>query len=121
MDSAQAFELADVDAIGQAALVAAGKVSAAELLDAALIRLEAARELNAVITDLFERGRAQAAELDASGRARAPHAGPLTGLPFLLKDLGASLAGSPEAMGSRALRTHVATETAWLAWRMEEA
>ena len=73
MDSAQAFELADVDAIGQAALVAAGEVSATELLDAALIRLEAARELNAVITDLFERGRAQAAELDASGRARAPH------------------------------------------------
>jgi amidase len=114
MDSAQAFELADVDAIGQAALVSAGEVSAAELLDAALIRLEAARGLNAVITDLFERGRAQAAELDASGRARAPHAGPLTGVPFLLKDLGASLAGSPEAMGSRALRTHVATETAWL-------
>ena len=34
-------------------------------------------------------------------------------MPFLLKDLGASLAGTPEAMGSRALRTHVATETAW--------
>ena len=35
-------------------------------------------------------------------------------MPFLLKDLGASLAGTPEAMGSRALRTHVATETAWI-------
>ena len=34
--------------------------------------------------------------------------------PFLLKDLGASLAGAPEAMGSRALRTHVATESAWI-------
>ena len=117
MDSSQAFELADVDAIGQAALVASGELSAAELLDAAIIRLEAARELNAVITDLFDRGRTQAAELDASGRARGPQAGPLAGVPFLLKDLGASLAGTPEAMGSRALRTHVATETSWLVER----
>ena len=32
----------------------------------------------------------------------------------MLKDLGASLAGAPEAMGSRALRTNVATESAWI-------
>jgi amidase len=89
-------------------------LSAVELLDAAIIRLEAARGLNAVIHDLFDRGRAQAAELDASGRARDDESGPLAGVPFLLKDLGASLAGTPEAMGSRALRTHVATETAWI-------
>ena len=114
MDSAQAFELADIDAVGQGALVTAGELSAVELLDAAITRLEAARDLNAVIHDLFDRGREQAAELDASGRARAPESGPLAGVPFPLKDLGASLAGAPEAMGSRALRTHVATETAWI-------
>ena len=49
MDSAQAFELADIDAVGQGALVSAGELSAVELLDAAIIRLEAARDLNAVI------------------------------------------------------------------------
>jgi amidase len=114
MDSAQAFELADIDAVGQGALVTAGELSAVELLDAAITRLEAARDLNAVIHDLFDRGREQAAELDASGRARAAESGPLAGVPFLLKDLGASLAGASEAMGSRALRTHVATETAWI-------
>jgi amidase len=114
MDSAQAFELADIDAVGQGGLVTAGELSAVELLDAAITRLEAARDLNAVIHDLFDRGREQAAELDASGRARAAESGPLAGVPFLLKDLGASLAGAPEAMGSRALRTHVATETAWI-------
>ena len=47
-------------------------------------------------------------------RAARRDAGPLAGVPFLLKDLGAALAGAPEAMGSRALRTHVATETAWI-------
>lgn len=111
MDSAQAAELAGIDAIGQAALVAAGELTAVELLDAAIIRLEAARGLNAVIADLFERGRVQAAELDASRQTTSPKSFPLYGVPFLLKDLGASLAGTPEAMGSRALRAHVATET----------
>ena len=43
--------------------------------------------------------------------------GPFGGVPFLLKDLGASLAGAPEAMGCRALRTHVATESAWIVQR----
>jgi len=106
MDTTDAFALADLDAVAQAGLVAAGEVSATELLEAAIIRLEAARSLNAVIADLFDRGREQAATLTASG--------PLAGVPFLLKDLGASLAGAQEAMGSRALRTHVAAESAWI-------
>lgn len=114
MPSPETHELADVDAIGQAALVASGDISAVELLDAAIARLDTARDLNAVITDLFERGREQAAALDSSGAARTGSAGPLAGVPFLLKDLGASLAGAREAMGSRALRDHVATENAWI-------
>lgn len=114
MDSTQAFALARLDATAQGELVATGEVSAVELLESAITRLEAARGLNAVIADLFDRGRAHAADLDTSGRLRDADAGPLAGVPFLLKDLGASLAGTPEAMGSRALRTHVATETAWL-------
>jgi amidase len=114
MDATDAFALADLDAVAQAALVASGEMSATELLEAAIVRLEASRELNAVIADLFDRGRQQAAALDASGVVRNGGSGPLAGIPFLLKDLGASLAGAPEAMGSRALRTHVATESAWI-------
>lgn len=121
MDSTTAFELAELDACGQAALLATGELSAAELLDAALIRLDAARPLNAVITDLFERGRAQAAALDASGALRGGGAGPLAGVPFLLKDLSASLAGAPERMGSRALAGYVADENAWIVDRYLEA
>jgi amidase len=66
----------------------------------------------AELADLDALGRAQAAALDQSGVLRDGKAGPLAAVPFLLKDLGASLAGAPEAMGSRALRTHVAAETA---------
>ncbi|MBP1822610.1 amidase [Mycobacterium sp. OAE908] len=106
MNTTDAFALADVDAIGQGQLVASGELTATELLEAAILRLESTRHLNAVIADLFDRGRQQAATLTASG--------PLAGVPFLLKDLGASLAGAPEAMGSRALRTHVAADSAWI-------
>ena len=106
MDTTDAFALADLDAVGQGQLVASGELTATELLDAAILRLEATRHLNAVIADLFDRGREQAATLTASG--------PLAGVPFLLKDLGASLVGAPEAMGSRALRTHVAADSAWI-------
>ncbi len=114
MDATDAFALADLDAVAQAGLVASGELSATELLEAAIARLEASRGLNAVITDLFERGRNQATALDASGELRNGGSGPLAGIPFLLKDLGASLADAPEAMGSPALRTHVATESAWI-------
>lgn len=91
MDSKHAFELAGLDAIGQAELVASGELLAAELLEAAIVRLEAVRNLNAVIADLFDRGREQAAALDTSGVLRNGGAGPLAGVPFLLKDLGAPL------------------------------
>ncbi|MEN4402035.1 amidase [Mycolicibacterium senegalense] len=121
MDSSSAFELARTDAIGQAALAAAGEVTAVELLDAAIIRVEATRGLNAVITDLFDRGRAQAAALDESGVLRGERSGPLAGVPFLLKDLGTALAGTRESMGCRALRDHVASETAWTVNRYLDA
>ena len=121
MDQNSAAALSAIDAMGQAALAAAGELTATELLDAAILRVEASRGLNAVITDLFERGRVQAAALDESGVLRGGGAGPLAGVPFLLKDLSASLAGAPEAMGSRALRDYVASESAWIVDRYLDA
>src|SRR4051812_44546302 len=96
-------DLATLDLIDHAALVRSGQATALELLDAAIARIESARSLNAVICELFDRARAQ-----ASGPLGD---GPLAGAPFLLKDLGASLAGVPERMGSVALRDHVSTAT----------
>jgi amidase len=96
-------DLATLDLIGHAALVRSGEASALELLDAAIARIEAARSLNAVICDLFERAREQ-----ASGPLGD---GPLAGAPFLLKDLAGAIAGVPERMGSVALRDHVSAAT----------
>src|SRR6195952_829060 len=114
MDSNAAFALGDLDAIAQGALVAAGELTAADALESAITRVEATRGLNAVICDLFDRARDQAAALDASAAPRAPGSSPLAGVPFLLKDLGASLAGAPERMGSRALKDYVADSNAWI-------
>ena len=93
------------DVTEQAALVRRGEVSALELVDAAITRLEEKRELNVLVHEQFEAARAEA--------ARPLGDGPLAGVPFLLKDLGQTQAGVPERMGSRALRDHVPSETAW--------
>src|SRR5262245_53779798 len=94
-----------MDVTEQATLVRRGDVSALELVDAAIARLEDKRELNVVVHEQFEAARA--------GAAGPLRDGPLAGVPFLLKDLSHSQAGVPECMGSRALRDHVASETAW--------
>ncbi|HET6971962.1 MAG TPA: amidase [Phenylobacterium sp.] len=82
------------DAMGLALLVSRGDVSADELLDAAVARMaEVNPKINAVTLDLAARARAAPAQ-----------AGPLAGVPFLLKDLGAALAGTPTTAGSRVFR-----------------
>jgi amidase len=96
-------DLATLDLIGHADLVRAREATARELLDAAIARIEAARSLNAVILELFDRAREQAAGPLGDG--------PLAGAPFLLKDLGGALEGVHERMGSVALRDHVSAAT----------
>jgi len=75
------IDLSGLDATAQADLVRKGDVSAVELVEAAVSRIEKVNpELNAVITPLFDKARAQA------GGKLEP--GPFRGVPFLLKDLG---------------------------------
>ena len=108
-----AAELMRKDLTEQAALVRSREVSALELVDAAIARLEGARELNVLVHEQFE-----AARETATGPLGD---GPLAGVPFLLKDLAEPQAGLPERMGSRALRDHVADETAWSVERYRAA
>jgi hypothetical protein len=78
------------DGLGLAALVRRGAVSPTDLLDAALTRLEARNaRVNAVVTRLEDHARQAIA-------AGLPD-GPFRGVPFLLKDLTASPAGSGPA------------------------
>lgn len=101
------------DMTEQAALVRAGSVSATELVDAAIARLEGARELNVLVHEQFD---------DARERAARPlDEGPLAGVPFLVKDLAEPQASLPERMGAQVLRDHIATETAWTVERYQAA
>jgi len=87
-------ELHEMDATAQAELVRTGEASPAELVDAAIERIERVNpEINAVIHERFEEARATAA-------GELPD-GPFRGVPLLLKDLHASEAGAPlhEGMG----------------------
>ncbi|MBV9536061.1 MAG: amidase [Solirubrobacterales bacterium] len=102
-------ELMWKDVTEQAALVRSGEVSALELVDAAIAALEGTRELNVLVNEQFEAARVAAAAPDPDR--------PLAGVPFLLKDLGEPQAGIPEYLGSRALRDHVASVTAWTVQR----
>lgn len=82
------------DAVGLAELVRARDVTAAELLDAALARAQAVNpSINAIV-------RFMEAEARAAVEAGLPQ-GPLAGVPFLLKDLSAQMAGVPTSAGSR--------------------
>jgi amidase len=86
-------DLSRMDATDQAALVRSNQASPLELVDAAIAAIEKLNpELNAVIHPLFDRARAEAA-------GPLPD-GPFKGVPFLLKDLGAVLDGTPFSEGS---------------------
>jgi Asp-tRNA(Asn)/Glu-tRNA(Gln) amidotransferase A subunit family amidase len=74
------------DALGLAELVRRRQVSPSDLLEAAIARVEARNSgVNAVTMPLYDYGRAAIA-------AGLPD-GPFTGVPFLMKDLTASIAG----------------------------
>jgi amidase len=86
-----------MDAVDQAALVAAGQVSPSELLEAAIERIERIDPtLNAVVIRWFDHARETAA-------GELPN-GPFRGVPFLIKDLFAEYAGQPISNGNVALK-----------------
>lgn len=87
-------EYEQYDALGLAELVRGREVTASELLDAAVERVEARNgAVNAVVVRLYDYGK-------AAIEAGLPE-GPFTGVPYLLKDLTASLAGQPTTRACR--------------------
>jgi amidase len=86
-----------LDATAQAELIRTGDASPLELVDDAIARVEKLNdELNAVIHPLFEQARAAA-------RGPLPD-GPFRGVPLVLKDLFAGVAGQPYHEGTKFLR-----------------
>jgi amidase len=90
-------EYAEYDALGLAALIARGEVSAREVLDAAMA---AADTLNPKIAGIIEIW---------SPDPRTPAPGPFAGVPFLIKDAVIQLPGRKSELGSRLAEGFVAS------------
>jgi amidase len=103
-----------LDALGLAALVAARQVSAAEVLEAALERADARNpRLNALVARFDDEARARAAGPLPSG--------PLSGVPFVLKDLVTAWKGHPMSGGSRLGAGHRPDHDSEVVRRLEAA
>src|SRR6266853_4074747 len=112
--SMKAEEFESFDGLGLAGLVRRGDVSPAELLDLAVSRVEARNpELNAVVTRLYDQARAAI----AAGLAD----GPFTGVPYLLKDLGAHYAGAVTSFGSALFKDFVVDHDSEITARLRRA
>ena len=87
-----------LDALALADLVRRREVTPAELLEEAIARAERVNpRVNAIVAPLYEQARRDAAALPRVRRA------PFRGVPLLLKDLDAAVAGVPLTAGSRFL------------------
>jgi len=110
----KADEFSSFDATGLAGLVRQKQVKAVELVEAAIERIERLNPvLNAVVTPMYEQARETAA-------GKLPD-GPFTGVPFLLKDLGAPYAGVRMTMGSGFLRHFAPDHDSELVARLERS
>ena len=102
------------DGLGLAELVRAKEVTAAEVLEATIARAEARNPaLNAIVGRLYDEARAAVA-------AGLP-AGPFTGVPYLLKDLGALYTGAETSFGSTFFTGFVADHDSELTARLKRS
>jgi amidase len=111
-----ADDLVWLDATAQAELVQTGAVSAGELVDAAIERIERVDgRINAVIHPRFDKARAEAA-------GPLPD-GPFRGVPLVLKDLSLYSEGDPYHAGTRLLRAldYVADHDSYLTQKFRAA
>jgi amidase len=110
----KAEEFESFDGLGLAELVRRRDASPAELLDAAVSRVEARNpELNAVVTRMYDQARAALAE--------GLPAGPFTGVPYLLKDLGAHYTGAVTSFGSTLFKDFVVDHDSEITARLRRA
>lgn len=109
-------EYRSYDALGLAELVRTGQVSPQALLDLAIARAEEVNPaINAIIHPLYERARTELQQRSATADS------PFAGLPFLIKDLGLALQGTPLRIGSRSTAGDVSTESSYLVNDFEAA
>jgi amidase/6-aminohexanoate-cyclic-dimer hydrolase len=107
-------DLERCDGLGLAALIRRGEVKPQEVLEGAIARIEARNPaVNALVTRLYDQARAAIA-------AGLPD-GPFTGVPYLLKDLGALYTGAATSYGSALFDGNVADHDSEITARLKRA
>ncbi|MFZ5867865.1 MAG: amidase [Thermodesulfobacteriota bacterium] len=107
-------EIAFLDATALAELVRNKEITPIELVDSAVERIERLNpSLNAVITPMYDEARRKAA-------SPLPE-GPFAGVPFLMKDIGASYAGVRMTLGTALLSGYVPDHDSELTVRYKKA
>ena len=102
------------DALGLASLIASGEVKAEEVLEAAIGCVEERNPgVNAVVHTMFEEARRTIA-------AGLPE-GPLSGVPYMLKDLYVLYTGAPTSNGSHLFDGYVADHDSTIVERLRAA
>ena len=100
--------------------IASGAISAREVLEAHIARIEEINpKLNAVVVKLYERARKEADNADAA-RAHGEALGPLHGVPLTVKE-SFDVEGTPTTMGMGERAGHLATKDAPLVKRLRNA
>ena len=103
-----------LDAIGLATLIARREVTALEVLEETIAQAEKFNTaINAVILKLYDQARTVA-------KAPLPE-GPLAGVPFLLKDLGVLMAGTPTTGSSKLFADFIADHDSTIVARYRAA
>ena len=107
-------EYREHDGLALADLMRRGEVSASEVLEAAIARIEAVNPaVNAVVRPLFDRARQKGTQVIRDA--------PFAGVPFLVKDLLAQIDGVPTGNGNRLWASRVASGNSELVDRWERA
>lgn len=107
-------ELANLDATAQAELIRKREIKPTELLESAIERAEKINpQINAIVTPMDDIARAAA-------KSGLPD-GPLSGVPYLLKDHTAAFAGVRMTFGSKFCRDLVAPHDSELVIRLKRA
>jgi amidase len=102
------------DGLGLAGLVKDGRVSPAELLEAAIERVEQRNPaINAVVNRMYDQAKAAIA-------AGLP-SGPFSGVPYLLKDIGPLYAGTITTFGSSTFRKFIPDQDSEMVVRLKRA
>lgn len=102
------------DGLGLAGLIKKGDISATEVCEEAIRRIEKLNpKINAVINKMYDEGRKALIEGVADG--------PFSGVPFLLKDLLAAYKGAPLTFGCKGLKNYIPDHDSELVTRYKKS